>query len=87
MQTVNATLFFQDGFSILRSVWSYLTYPFTLGRITVSAASLFIGLIVLAITFSLARAGSSLIERRLERRRQNRVHTVKAVAVHQRAES
>jgi len=69
MQTVNATLFFQDGFSILRSVWSYLTYPFTLGRITVSAASLFIGLIVLAITFSLARAGSSLIERRLERRR------------------
>lgn len=67
MQT--AALFFQDGFAILRSVWSYLTYPFTVGRITVSAASLFIGLIVLAITFFLARGGSALIERRLERRR------------------
>lgn len=66
---VNAFMFFQDGFAILRSVWSYLTYPFTFGRITVSAASLFIGLIVIAITFSLARAGSGLIERRLERRR------------------
>jgi small-conductance mechanosensitive channel len=66
---VTAALLFLDGFTVLRSVWSYLTYPFTLGRITVSAASLFIGLIVLAITFFLARAGSSLIERRLERRR------------------
>jgi small-conductance mechanosensitive channel len=66
---VNAIMFLQDGFAILRSVWSYLTYPFTFGRITVSAASLFIGLIALAITFFLARGGSSLIERRLAKRR------------------
>ena len=66
---VNATLFLLDGFTILRSIWTYLTTPFTFGRITVSAASLFIGLIVLAITFSLARGASSLIERRLKRQR------------------
>src|SRR4029453_108361 len=65
---INALGFFQDG-TVLSRVWYYLTYPFTFGRITVSATSLAVGLIVVALTFRLARTGSSLIERRLERRR------------------
>ena len=69
LTTVSAILIFLDGLTILRGVWTYVTQQFTFGRITVSASSLVLGLIVLAITFSLARTGTSLIERRLERQR------------------
>ena len=66
---INSIITFLDGLTILRAVWTYVTQEFTFGRITVSASSLALGLIVLAITFSVARTGTSLIERRLERRR------------------
>ena len=66
---LNLLCFFQDDLTVISRIWYYLTYPFTFGRITVSAASLAVGLIVLALTFSLARTGSSLIERRLQRQR------------------
>ena len=69
MIDVNALGFFQDDLTVISRIWYYLTYPFTFGRITVSAASLAVGLIVLALTFPLARTGSSLIERRLQRQR------------------
>ena len=59
----------QNDLSVLNRVWHYLTYELKFGRVTVSAASLAIGLIVLVLTFTLARAGSSLIERRLQHRR------------------
>lgn len=64
-----AFAFFQDASTVAGRVWYYLSYPFTFGRITVTPASLALGLIVLALTFPLARAGSSLIERRLARLR------------------
>ena len=64
-----AFAFFQDASTVIGRVWYYLSYPFTFGRITVTPANLALGLIVLAITFPLARAGSSLIERRLARLR------------------
>ena len=60
---------FQDNLTVMSRVWYYLSYPFTFGRITVTPASLAVGLIVLTLTFPLARAGSSLIERRLARLR------------------
>ena len=64
-----AFAFFQDNSTVISRVWFYLSYPFTFGRITVTPASLAVGLIVLTLTFPLARAGSSLIERRLGRLR------------------
>ena len=65
----NLLAFFQDDLTVISRMWYYLTYPFTFGRITVSAASMAVGLIVLALTFPFARTGSSLIERRLQRQR------------------
>jgi len=62
-------LSFQDGVSLLQRVWSYLTQQFTFGRITVSASSIVIGAIVLALTVIIARSGSRLIERRIAARR------------------
>jgi potassium-dependent mechanosensitive channel len=59
----------QDGVSLLQRVWSYLTQQFTFGRITVSASSIVIGAIVLALTVIIARSGSRLIERRIATRR------------------
>jgi potassium efflux system protein len=69
MIDVNALALFQDDPTVLSRVWFYITHPFTFGRITVSAAGLAVGFIVLVLTFPLARAGSSLIEQRLARRR------------------
>jgi small-conductance mechanosensitive channel len=69
MIDLNAFAFFQDDTTVLSHVWYYLTRTYTFGRINVSAASLAIGIVVLALTFPLARTGTSLIERRLERRR------------------
>ncbi|HSE31187.1 MAG TPA: mechanosensitive ion channel domain-containing protein [Pyrinomonadaceae bacterium] len=66
---LNLLAFYQNDLTVISRIWYYLTYPFTFGRITVSAASLAVGLIVLALTFALARAGASLFERRLQRQR------------------
>lgn len=62
-------LYLQDAPSVLRRIWSYLTYQFTFGRITVSVSSFLIGMLVLVIAILVARAGSSLIERRIAARR------------------
>ena len=59
----------QDSNAIASRVWGYLTQQFTFGRITVSASSLFIGVIVLVITLFAARWTSAIIERRMANRR------------------
>lgn len=58
----------QDNWNVVRRVWTWITYQFTFGRITVSVSSLVIGLVVLILTFSIARAASSLLDRRLAKR-------------------
>ena len=58
----------QDNFNVLKRVWSWITYQFTFGRITVSASSLVTGLIVLIITFTIARTATALLDRRLAKR-------------------
>jgi len=65
MNTVAAA---EDFLNILKRVWSWITYQFTLGRITVSVSSLVIGLVVLILTFSVARAATALFERKLAKR-------------------
>ena len=62
-------LLLQDSLGIIARVWSYLTQQFTFGRITVSASSLFVGVIVVVITLLVARWSSALIERRMANRR------------------
>ena len=60
---------FQSAWEILKRVWYYLTLEFPIGSITITAAGLATGLIILVLTAPLARGASSLLERRLERRK------------------
>jgi small-conductance mechanosensitive channel len=62
-------LFLQDCAGIIARIWSYLTQQFTFGRITVSASSLFVGVLVVVVTVLAARWTSTLIERRMASRR------------------
>jgi potassium efflux system protein len=62
-------LLFEGAAEIITRIWSYLTQPFTLGRITVSASSLFVGVLVVVVTLLAARWSSALIERRMANRR------------------
>lgn len=65
---IQALGFLQDNWSVVRRVWSWITYQFTFGRITISASSLVIGLVVLILTFSIARTVTVLLDRRLAKR-------------------
>jgi small-conductance mechanosensitive channel len=51
---------------MISRIWFYLTQPFTFGRITVSVSSFFVGVLVVILTIFLARASSTLIERRIK---------------------
>src|ERR1044071_4142471 len=57
------------SYAIVERVWTYLTKPFTFGRITVSVSSVMIGALVVLLTILIARWSSVLIERRLSNRR------------------
>ena len=61
-------LFLQDSTGFIGRIWNYLTQQFTFGRITVSASSLFVGVVVLVVTVLAARWTSTLIERRMSHR-------------------
>src|ERR1044072_1404217 len=62
-------LLLQDSMGIIAQILSYLTREFSFGRITVSASSLFIGVLVVVVTLLVARWSSALIERRMANRR------------------
>jgi potassium-dependent mechanosensitive channel len=62
-------LLIEDVTDIVARIWSYLTQQFTFGRITVSASSLFVGVLVVVVTLLAARWSSALIERRMANRR------------------
>ena len=63
-----ASLLLQDSAGIIARIWNYLTQQFTFGRITVSASSLFVGVLVMVVTLFAARWTSTLIERRMSYR-------------------
>jgi potassium-dependent mechanosensitive channel len=65
---IQAIAFVQDNWNVLRRVWSWITYQFTFGRITVSASSVVIGIVVLILTFPVARTMTALLDRRLTKR-------------------
>lgn len=58
----------QDSPSLIRRIWTYLNYPFNFGRITISAAALIQGAIVLMLAVVLSRFLSTLLERRISKR-------------------
>jgi len=68
MTAIQTLAVFEGATDVLWRVWSYLTYQFTFGRITVSASSLVIGLIVLVLTLTVARSATALLDRRLSKR-------------------
>jgi len=68
VQIGNVTLFWDDYVSILGRVWAYLTQQFTFGRITVSVSSVMVGVVVFVLTIFLARASTTLIQRRIASR-------------------
>ncbi len=61
-------LLFEGAGEIIARIWSYLTRQFTFGQITVSASSLFVGVVVVVATFLAARWSSAFIEQRIARR-------------------
>ena len=61
-------LVLQESAGVIARIWGYLTQQFTFGRITVSASSLFVGVVVVALTFLAARWSSGFIERRIASR-------------------
>jgi potassium-dependent mechanosensitive channel len=63
------TVLLWDPKEIFVRIWSYLTQQFTFGRITVSASSILIGIVVLGLTIVAARSLSALLERRIAKRR------------------
>ena len=65
----NALLFWQEAPSLISRIWTYLTQPFTFGRITISVSSALVGLIVVILTIFISRSVSLLIERRIAHRR------------------
>lgn len=63
-----ASILLQESVGIIARIWNYLTQQFTFGRITVSASSLFVGVLVMIVTLFAARWTSTLIERRMSYR-------------------
>lgn len=59
----------QEGSSVLRRIWGYVSYPFEFGSFKISVTRLALGVILLILTFTVARTATAIIERRLEKRR------------------
>jgi potassium-dependent mechanosensitive channel len=60
----------QNKPSVFQHIWtSYLNRQFTFGNITVSLTSLVIGILVVVVTLFVSRTASSLLDRRLQKRR------------------
>ncbi|HEY4424733.1 MAG TPA: mechanosensitive ion channel domain-containing protein [Pyrinomonadaceae bacterium] len=68
VQLTSISSFLQDR-AIIARIWDYLTRQFTFGKITVSASSLMVGVLVVLITIFVSRWASSLLDRRLGNRR------------------
>jgi small-conductance mechanosensitive channel len=63
-------LAWQNVPSVFQHVWSsYLNRKFTFGNIQVSLTSLIIGILVVVVTLFVSRTASSLLDRRLQKRR------------------
>ena len=64
---LNQLFLWQEQMSLMQRIGSYVNHSFTFGRIQVSVATLVQGLVILAISFLIARYLSALIERRLDK--------------------
>lgn len=64
-----ATIHLQEGWNVFQRIWSYINHKFTFGNLQVSLTSLLIGVTVLILTIALSRTASSLLDRRLEKRK------------------
>ncbi len=66
---VAATVLWQDGFSVFRRIWSYLTFRFVDSpTLKVSTARLVLGMALLVVALFLSVKLSSLLERRISKR-------------------
>jgi small-conductance mechanosensitive channel len=62
-------LMLQDAGNAFRRIWYYLNHKFTIGNIEVSVTGLVEGVLVLVLALLVARTASSLIARRISKRR------------------
>ena len=69
--TINLlTILWQDGRGVFHRVWDdWINHKFTLGNVQVSATSVAIGIGILILTIAISRAVSSMLDRRLEKRK------------------
>jgi small-conductance mechanosensitive channel len=68
VQLAMISVFFEDFTGLFSRVWGYVTQQFTFGRITVSVSSVIVGAVVFIFTLFVARAATTLIERRIASR-------------------
>jgi potassium-dependent mechanosensitive channel len=68
MMFIAATAVWQESDHFIARIWDFLTRTFTFGRITVSISSVILGVLVVFLTFALARYSSTFVERRLKQR-------------------
>src|SRR6185503_7883350 len=59
----------QGGNEVLRRIWYYVSYPLPFFNDRVSVGRVVLGIVIIFLTFSLAGRFSSLLDRRLEKRR------------------
>ncbi len=66
---VAATILLQEEAGLFRRIWSVVNKKFTFGNIQVSLTSLLIGVGLFFLTIVISRTASSLLDRRLEKRK------------------
>lgn len=66
---LSSPLLLQDGGRILQRIWEYIKYPLPFFNDRVSVGRVILGIVVIFLTLSLAGRVSSLLDRRLEKRR------------------
>jgi small-conductance mechanosensitive channel len=62
-------LFLQDGGGVWQRIWFYISYPLPFFNDRVSVGRVVLGIAIIFLTFTLAGRFSSLLDRRLEKRR------------------
>jgi potassium efflux system protein len=68
MALLNVFLLWQEGESVMRRIWNYINYDFTVGNFKFSIANLAIGVAIFAAAIIISRSVRSIMERRLAAR-------------------
>ena len=63
------SIWLQDRLGAFKRIWSWIDHSFTIGNFSISLVSLALGVLTMVAALIVARTACSLIQRRLERRK------------------